>query len=159
MEFANLDTKTPAEAGSFLHLRHPSLGHLLYNGDGCDKHNQWIDIKKPAEKVGVIVRGIESESVQNLAKSISANRMKNANGKRKGPGGEVNQTLEEEEQEATDFCVSMVINFVGINRDGKPLEANDENKRAFFGSSDDLIKQVADFAKNHRYVFTGAPSK
>ena len=158
MDFAKLDTKTPAENGAFLHLRHPSLGHLLYNGKGCDEHNDWKDKKKDASKVGVIVRGVESESVQNHAKKLDAQRIKNTNGKRKAPGGEVERTAEEIEQEALDFCVSLVVGFVGFEKDGKEIVADENTKYAFFTSSNNLIEQVVDFAKDHQFAFTSAPS-
>jgi len=68
MDFATLDTKTPAEAGAFLHLRHPALGHLLYDGE------------KP---VGLMVRGTESKTAQDRLKAVQRDRMK---GDKEGDG-------------------------------------------------------------------------
>jgi hypothetical protein len=60
MDFATLDTKSAAEKGAFLHLRHPVYGHPLMDGETA---------------VGVTVRGTESKVVQDRLKSSAKARL------------------------------------------------------------------------------------
>jgi len=144
MDFATLDTKTSAEKGARLHLRHPAIQHLLYTGDGCDIDGQWINKKKKGEAVGVVVRGTESKSVQDRLKILQKQKVKGED--------------EIGEESALEFVCSLVIGFFGLERDGKPIEANDDNKRLFFEMSDGLVEQVVDFSKERANFFTATSS-
>lgn len=139
MDFTSLNTKKGAAKGAFLHLKHPALGHKLYTGEGASGLGELVDADK-ADKVGVSVLGMESERVRNRAKEISRKRMKDG------------------ENEATDedgviFVCSLVTEFHGIEKDGKPMAATEENKRAFFEQSDALVEQVLNFAQDRANFF------
>ena len=96
MDFSALDTKKAAEKGAFLHLKHPALGHLLWDGD---------DKTRP---IGVFVRGMESRTVQDTLKRLQADKMK---------GDDAGDDL--------DFVASLIISFTGAERDGVPMTADD----------------------------------
>lgn len=140
MDFTSLNTKKGAAKGAFLHLKHPALGHRLYTGEGASELGEAIDADK-ATKVGVSVLGMESERVRARAKEISRKRMKNG------------------EEDATDedgivFVCSLVTEFHGIMKDGKPMAATEENKRVFFEQSDALVEQVLNFAQDRANFFS-----
>jgi hypothetical protein len=126
MDFAALDTKKAAEKGAFLHLKHPALGNLLWDGEGDDR--------KP---IGVYVRGMESRTVQDTLKRIEADRLKG-----------------ESDGDDLSFVASLIIGFTGAERDGKPLTA--EDAKWFFGLSVGFVEQVVSFAKDRASFFRPA---
>ena len=144
MDFSKLETKIGAEKGAELHLRHPALGHLLYTGKGADENGKLIDAKQEPQKVFVMVRGTESPTVQAQARDLQASILKN--------GGISN----EDKEIGLAFASSLVISMHGIEKEGKPMEATEENKRDFFLQSDGLVEQVVKFAQNRANFFNPA---
>ncbi len=144
MDLSTLNTAGPAERGSALHLKHPALGHLLYTGDGASEMGELIDESK-AEPVLVFVRGIESKSAREFARALHQARMK-LDEKRPSDLAAI-------EKIGLDFAVSLVVGFSGLERDGKPLEATEENIRAFLSASDEIVSQVTEFAQDKRNFF------
>jgi hypothetical protein len=142
MDFRKLDTKTDAETGAFLQLRHPVLGHLLYSGEGTDEEGAWIDKTKTPKEVGVMCRGIESATVQGRLKKSRKGAM---------AGGD-----RDDEALGLVLVCSIVVKFINLQSGGKPLEATQANKEAFFDQSDDLVRQVIDFAKEKGNFFKAA---
>lgn len=161
MDFTKLDTKKPAERGAFLHLKHPAMGHLLYDTE--DPMSPWDGISDEPEKVGVTVRGTESETVKDEARALAKQRMmsphQRARAKNNAPDhipteAEIDAQTKETEDAAMAFVCSLVISFHGLSdKAGKPLEATDANKRAFFEQSDDLVTQVIQFAQRASNFF------
>jgi hypothetical protein len=143
MDFTTLNTKNDAEAGAFLHLKHPVLGHKLYEGEGATKTGEWTDKTKSPDAVGVMVRGTESKSVQDRVKKLRKAKLKG------------DDAAEPDEETGLSFVCSLVIGFKGLTKDGKPMEATDENKRAFFEQSDNLVEQVMTFAQERSNFFRG----
>lgn len=133
MEFSTMNTKTQAEKGAFLHLKHPALDYLLWDGEGDKK-----------KKVGVMVRGTESKTVQDRLKAVNKERLTNP---------------DDDSKAGLDFVVSLVFELIGIDRDGKPAASTDENIRWFFQLSDGFVEQVLEFAKKRASFFssTAAP--
>lgn len=143
MKLTNLETKTGASKGAFLHLRHPALGHYLYTGEGADELGRAID-KAKAEKVGCDVLGMESERVREKAREINRRKTKNPDDA-------------EAEEQGIEFVSSLVTGFHGITDEaGKPLQATPEGKRTFFEQSDDLVNQVMNFAGERANFWRGA---
>ena len=138
MDFKKLNTKAGAAKGAFLHLTHPALGHHLYTGEGADADGVLIE-KSKAIAVGCHVVGLESERARERAKKIQRSKLKG-----------------DDEENGLDFICSLVVDFVGIEQDGKPMVATDENKRAFFMESDALAEQVLEFAKDRANFFKRA---
>ena len=126
MDFSTLDTKKAAEKGAFLHLQHPALGHLLWDGEG--------DSRKP---VGVYVRGMESKTVQDTLKRLQSDKLRG-----------------DDDGDDLAFVASLVIGFSGADRDGRPLTA--EDARWFFGLSVGFVEQVVAFAKDRASFFKPA---
>jgi hypothetical protein len=137
MELKSLETKTGASKGAFLHLKHPALGHALYTGEGADEDGRLVDRAK-AEKVGVLVLGFESERVRERAKAIQKAKMKDD---------------ADADEAGIEFVSSLVTEFRGLSKDGKPLEANEANKREFFQQSDGIVEQVMAFAQDRANFF------
>lgn len=142
MDFNRLNTKAGAERGATLHLKHPALGHLLYSGDGTDADGRAIDRRKKPTPVTVTVLGVESSAVQARAKELQRRRMKRKD--------------DDDEEIGLEFVCSLVVAFSGLERDGKPMEATEENKRLFFEQSGDLVRQVLDFATESGNFFATA---
>lgn len=132
MNFDKLNTVSGADKGAWLHLKHPALGHLLYTGEGADEDGR-LKVKEKASKVRVYVQGMESEAVQNVVREAQKNQLKS-----------------EGDEEADGFAIgcALVTEFEGIERDGEPLKATNENKTDFFKQSSSLITQVTQFASN-----------
>ncbi|MAM60865.1 hypothetical protein [Maritimibacter sp. UBA3975] len=139
MELTNLETKSGENKGAFLHLSHPAGGFKMWTGEGSDKDGRLID-KAKAEKVGVHVLGLESERVRERARQLSKKKLEGD---------------DDAEEAGLDFVCSLVTEFVGLTQDGKPLVANEANKRAFFEQSDALVKQVMDFAGDKANFWQG----
>lgn len=148
MDFSTLNTKTGANKGAFLHLKHPALGHKLYSGDGADDLGHRID-PETAEAVGVFVIGLESEVARERARQIQKARMK----------GGADDDDDDADERGMDFVCGLVTAFTGIeDSDGNPLNASDEAKREFFRQSDNLIEQVMAFAQERSNFFKVASS-
>ncbi|MFY0661315.1 MAG: hypothetical protein JXR15_12545 [Shimia sp.] len=144
MDFSKLETKTGAEKGAKLHLRHPALGHLLYSGKGADENGKLIDAAKDAQKVFLMVRGTESPTVQKQARDLQASILKN---------GDIS---DEEKEVGLAFASSLVISMHGLEKGGKTMEATEENKREFLLLSDGLVEQVVQFAQSRANFFNPA---
>ena len=143
MDLSSLNTKEAQQEGAFLHLKHPVWGYPLYTGPGADPETgQLLDPEADHEAVGVVVRGMEAQSVREAARRHEA--------------ANVARSSAAAEQAGLDFACALVVAFRGITRDGAPLEATPEAKRRFFLQSDNLVKQVTDFAKDRVNFFTAA---
>lgn len=130
MKLTNLETKTGAGKGAFLHLKHPALGHYLYTGKGADDLGRKVE--KDAQAVGVHVLGMESERVREQAKTIKSRKLKGD---------------DDAEEAGIEFVSTLITEFVGIeDADGNSLKATDEAKREFLSQSDGLLEQILDFA-------------
>ena len=146
MDLKLLDTKTPAENGADLHLRHPVMGHLLYNtkAKNVDANGKLTtDAEGDAKPIIVMVRGTESPSVRARLKEVNADDLL----RRK-----ISKALDVGE----DFAHSLVIGFKNLTIDGRDLSDSDEDKRIFFAQSDDLMKQVLTFAEEKTNFFKSA---
>lgn len=126
MDFSTLDTKTPAERGAFLHLRHPVTGEHLHDDSG-----------KP---IGMMVRGLESKTAQDHLKRLEKSRLKGASAEDTGFG----------------VVSSLVIGFVGVDRAGVPLTISGDDLQWFFGLSDSFVDQVMAFARDRSSFFAPA---
>lgn len=136
MDFSTLNTKSGAAKGAFLHLKHPALGHKLYTGEGADQDGIMVD-KAKVSPVGCHVMGLESERVRERAKAIQKSRLEG-----------------DEEENGLEFICSLVTELVGFtDKDGKPLQTTDENKRKLFEQSDGLVEQVLSFARERANFF------
>lgn len=143
MQITSLNTKTGAAKGAFLHLKHPALGHRMWTGEGADELGRLVD-KEKAQKVGCTVIGTESEQVREQARAMQKKKMK------------AKEDEEEDDDTGLAFVCSLVTEFVGLeDSDGKPLKANEEGKRDFFGQSDGLVEQVLGFASDRGNFFSG----
>lgn len=138
MDFSTLNTKSGASKGAFLHLKHPALGHKLYTGEGADQDGMLTD-KAKASPVGCHVMGLESERVRERAKAIQKMRLEG-----------------DDEENGLEFICSLVTEIVGFEKDGKPMQTTEENKRAVFQQSDGLVEQVLNFAKDRANFFKRA---
>lgn len=141
MDLGKLNTKTGAEKGAFLHLKHPALGHKLYTGDGADEMGALMD-KETATPVGCYVLGLESEAARARARALSAARVKG-----NAPDDD------DGEEKGLAFVCGLVTGFQGIELNGKPITSSDADKRAFFGQSDGLLEQVLAFAQDRANFF------
>lgn len=147
MDFNKLDTKSPQEEGAFCHLRHPKFGHLLWSGPSADSEGKVKDEEDPPEDVepiGVVVRGMEAPSVKKAAQSI--------NDALNPPKAAAKRPITEEEA-GLRFAEVLVVEFRGLEKDGKPAEATKDNIRSFFQMSDDLVQQILAFAKSKPNFF------
>lgn len=154
MDFKNLNTKNDNESGAFLHLTHPVMGHLLYNGwgdgrsEGITEHNEALSTltdteKKNLEAVGVICRGFEAPSVQEALEKARRKRLKDKN---------YSAT-----DEGYDVACAIIVEFVGFyDSTGQKREATRENKLSFLRQSDDIVRQIESFAKVQSNFFGSA---
>lgn len=141
MDLGSLNTKTAANAGAWLHLKHPAFGHKLYHGDGADDMGRLVDASKEHKPIRVRVLGSESQAVQEVNRAVEEARMHG-------------ETITPDEH-GMRLCCAMVTEFEGIERNGQPLAGSDEDgKRAFFLQSDSIVQQVLDFAKNSANFFS-----
>lgn len=140
MEIGSLETKSRANRGAFLHLKHPALGHRLWTGEGADEEGRVTDQEK-AEKVGVWVVGLESERVRERAKALQKSAMKEEDGA---------------DEAGLEFVCGLVTEFHGLTKDGKPLPATDQAKREFFQQSDAFVEQVTEFASDRANFWSAA---
>ena len=137
MDVSTLNTKDPAENGAFLHLRHPFTGELL-----------WSDEKK-TEKVGLMVRGNEAPTVQKALKKVT--RGLNTR-KRARPG-------DSDEKRGMIYARALVMEFIGLTKEGRDLDADDESDiEWFFDQSDDFVAQVIEFAEDRANFFKAPKS-
>ena len=129
MDFGSLNTKIGAEKGAFMQLKHPAFGTLLWDGEGKDR-----------VPVGINVRGTESKTVQDRLKELQQDKMSK-------------KSKIDTERAGMEFACSLVIDWTGIDRDGSPVPATDENIKWFFGLSDSFVEQVLDFAQDRASFF------
>lgn len=164
MKLSTLNTKKPAEDGAKLHLRHTSLNHELYFGEGCDEHGRIVNDKKDNKPVIVYVRGMESETVNKVNQENGERRLTDkglvALDKQKDPN---HVPTVQDIRRAEDFTTesgykvlsALVIDWEGlIDEDDKPLECNEANKQLFFKGSAECVKQILDFSKEASNFFT-----
>ena len=128
MDFTKLDTKTPAEAGNWLHLCRPYTEEKLYSGE-----------KKDGKPCRVMLRGLESASVQKIIKRQKAAEM---TGKK--------SDIEQAERDGLAFAQSLVIDFQNIERGDKPLSTSKDDVEWFFDLSADFVRQVMEFAADNQ---------
>jgi len=147
MELSALDTKAPAEAGAFCHLRAiPERGgHLLYTGPGSDETGNAVDKRKKPTAVGVYLRGFESDTVQKARKKAQRDAIK--------AGHDA-----DDEETSLQIAAALIIDFQGITVDGEPLEPTHDNKMRFLKASNDLVEQILLFAKDRSHFFEKANS-
>lgn len=138
MDLSKLDTKSPQEEGAFCHLKHTKFGHELYSGEGTDDEGRIIDETKDYEAIGVIVRGMEAPSVKKAAIKIEADL---------NPPKATGRKPISQEEAGLRFAEILVVGFVGLTKNGQPVEPTKENVRAFFQVSDNLVEQVLEFAR------------
>lgn len=119
MDFSQFNTRSGADEGRFLHLKHLMTGELLYDV---------VDGKK--EPVGITLRGLESELVQEAIQKANRARV---SGK------------DTEEQDAA-AAQAMVISFHNITRNGEPLTTSREDVKWFFDQSSKLVRAALSFA-------------
>ena len=143
MDFSKTNTKSSAEAGKELHLRHPVLGHRLYDGDGAGVNGLLTDAKKPHTKVAMTVRGYHAPSVVEAAKRTQ----------RKGM-----ETDEDQEKAGGIIIDALVVDWSGITRDGKPPPCTKENKVWLTEQNHDIFKQIDAFAKDQANFFESEPT-
>ena len=143
MDFTKLNTKKHAERGAWLHLRHPVGDFLLYTGDGADENGRLVDAAKDHKPVRVRIRGQESPTFREAMQRINANKI-------------AEMSPAEAEQTTKEVACALVIEFDGVEKDGKPLEPTKENLMAFFDQSDGLVVQVVEFAREARNFFNAA---
>ena len=115
MDFGQFNTRDAAETGRLLHIKHLKTGKPLYDGG------------KP---VGVLCRGIESDTVRAAAAKANRARMEGAS-----------------DDDDLSVAKAVVIRFQGIEREGKPLGVTDDDLRWFFGLSSKLVQAVISFAR------------
>lgn len=121
LNLSELNTKKPAEKGAFLHLCHPVSGAPLYDGE---------------DKVGLTLRGVESETVQKTMKKLNRKQTRRQN------------TEIDDEIRGIKFAMSLVMEFHHMENDkGEELDAsNQEHVKWFFDQSSDFVIQVTEFA-------------
>lgn len=144
MDFSKLDTKSPQEEGAFCHLKHTKFGHELYSGPGSDEEGRIVDESKDVEPIGVIVRGMEAPSVKKAAIKVEADL---------NPPKATGKKPISQEEAGLRFAEILVVGFVGLTKNGEPVEPTKENVRAFFQVSDNLVEQVLDFARTKPNFF------
>ena len=153
MKLSDLDTKSPQDEGAFLHLTHSKFGHFMYTGENADKDGRWTgegDDAKPldSQRIGLVVRGMEAQSVQEFTREQQ--RLDLANAKKKVP----TPLPELEHENGIKFGCTLIVSFVNIEgEDGKNLPPTEENKRAFLEMSDDLSRQILMFARDRDNFF------
>jgi hypothetical protein len=163
MKLSTLNTKKPAEDGAKLHLRHTSLPHELYYGEGCDEQGRIIDSKKDHKPVIIYVRGMESETVNKVNQENGEKRLTDkglvALDKSKDPNHiPTVQDIRRADEFTTDsgyrVLSALVIDWEGlIDENDKPLACNEANKLAFFKGSAECVKQILDFSKEASNFF------
>ncbi|MGR3574011.1 MAG: hypothetical protein ACU0CF_04650 [Sagittula sp.] len=144
MDFEKLDTKPIAEHGAEMHVSHPALGHLLYEGEGADpKTGRLIDKSKPHEKVTITVRGYHAPSVQSAAKRSQAKAM--------------NKLSEaESEKMGHDLIDALIVDWSNVSKAGEPLACTRANKIWLAEVNHDLFNQINEFAQDQANFFANA---
>lgn len=95
MEMTELDSRTPAENGAWLHLKHPKTGALMWDGD------------KPCR---VLVRGAESRTAIKATSALLRKR-------------KTVDIADIEENAARNIAMvaPLIVAFENMTRDGKPM--------------------------------------
>ena len=145
MELKKFNTKDPAESGSFLHLKHPVLGHLMYaDGPNVDENGFWNGEGKTPEAVGVTVKGAEAPSLKKYLQTVRKRAIKRS------------EEIDEDE-EGINFVCRTVMAFHNITDEGRPLDAkNEDDIKMFFSQSADLVLQVTRFSGEALNFFDAA---
>lgn len=148
MDFKKFDTRTPQEKGAFLHFRaiEEYGGHEIYTGEGTDDWGRWVDKDKPALAVGAMVRGMESQTVRDRLRAARAAQMRNPN------------KPVDEEKLGTDLAQALIIEFVNVEMDGRPVTNSRVDIEKFLELSDDFADQIVEFAKDRSNFFGETPS-
>lgn len=133
----DLDTMTPAEAGTVVELEHPITGEPLLDGEG----NPWT----------ITVRGEDSATVKAVIRKQQDRRSEKL---RKGRG-HVSDS-ESFDVERVEVLVAATIGWSGLTLDGALLEFNAKNARRVYG--DDrfawLVEQVEAAARDRKRFFS-----
>lgn len=114
MDFAKINDRDTAEAGTFCHFWYPTPDSLMMDG---------------AKPVGANVRGMESFTVRKTITDIA----------RQGIKGE---------KAGLALTRALVIDFVGIERDGKPLTTSDADLKWLFDRSAKFERQIMTHAES-----------
>lgn len=149
MRISDLDTKSPQDEGSFMHLAHTKYGHLMYTGPDADPDGRWIGKGEPDpdKAVGVMVRGMEGQTVQ----KFTLEQQRKALAMAKKPA--VNQP-EVDHENGLKFACVLITEFVNLEDEhGEPLQPTNENKRAFVEMSDDISRQLLQFSRERENFF------
>lgn len=143
MDFSTFDTKPVAEKGAEMHVAHPVLGHLLYDGKGADDQGKLIDKSKPHEKVTITVRGWHSPSVQAAIKATQS--------------GKVQQRSEAELEVAGEKIVdALIVDWSNVSKGGEALDCTATNKAWLVEQNYKIFEQVYNFAQDQANFFGGA---
>jgi hypothetical protein len=155
MKLSDFDTKSPQDEGAFMHLHHTKYGFPVYTGPNADNLGRWIgkEAPDPAFAVGMIVRGMEAQSVQEFTRRQKRLMM---SAKSKVPTGFEEDT---DHENGIKFGCVLIVSFVNIEDDnGNTLDSTEENKRAFISLSDNISKQLLTFAQDQSNFFEALPS-
>jgi len=150
MKITQLDTKSPQDEGAFLHLEHTKFGHLMYDGPNADGDGRWTSEEEPEEscRVGIIVRGMEAQTVQTFTRDQQRKNLLNL--KKKNP----TPVPDQDHENGIKFACVLIVKFVNIqDENGEELPPTEENKRAFIEYSDDLSRQILAFARDRDNFF------
>lgn len=150
MKLSKLDTKTPQDDGAFMHLEHTKFGHLMYTGENADDDGRWKSDEDPDDKmrVGLMVRGMEAQTVQEFTREKQRKSLVNANRKNPTPVSDL------EHENGIEFACVLISDFVNITDDNdEPLKPTDKNKRLFIELSDDLSRQILAFSRDRDNFF------
>ena len=130
MKISELDTKSKANHGEWLHLAHPKTGDLLYADDG----------KTP---VRVKVHGMECDAVKKeRIKRDRANMLRDVS------------TLITQEEFGDGVLEALIVDFEALrDDDDELLKPTKEGKRKFLNLSDDINRQVLTFASDKTNFF------
>jgi len=151
MKISKLDTKTPQDEGAFMHMTSPKFGHLMYTGPNADDEGRWTSEDQdpdPEAAVGLMVRGMEAQSVQEFTRAQQRKALTNAKKTNPTPQSDIDH------ENGIKFACVLITDFVNIEDEaGDPLEPTEENKRWLIAMSDDISRQLLKFARDQDNFF------
>lgn len=144
MDFSKINTRKDADAGSWMHLRHPQLGHLLYSGEGADADGRLTDVNAPHEACELLIRGMDSSYVRERVRKREARKLRNDGNA---------------EEDALALAVDLVMDARGIWRSVDPparLKVDEEGIRWLYGLAEDFAVQAVQYARDSVNYFGAA---
>ena len=120
MDFSQLETKSGADAGRFMHLRYPA------GRDDDGKHLGAL-IMDGKEPVGVWLRSVESDEVREVIRKNNGKGTKDAD---------------------LRILESVIVGFERVANGDKPLTAARADIEWFIGLSDDYGRQILEFIQD-----------